>query len=269
MDNIRGNTIDSGLTVRHKDLKITTRTPEPKKDEPAKPLDTIALTQAIAGLGQNLEVGEKVTLKAGKEIVAEVTKEGKSNWDRFADGAIRFGKASVMEIQEAIETDPAFAFREGVETVKDTLTQAAPETVRELAIKGLYPGVRAGVFALDIYKAYKTLKDPNAGLAQKIIDVGHCITDFGGLVAAAAPLIGLAIPGANVLAAVAYTADIISFAFHGLGYFGKKVRRWREKKEAKEKEQNKPEAPKPEDAGQKPPVQDVKKSKESGKGKKK
>ncbi len=244
MDMIRGGSMDTAMVQRHGDLKISTKVAKGSADNQStgeiNPMDTIALTQAMAGLGQGLNVGEKTTLKIGKDVTAEVSKEGQSNWDRFADGMGRIGKATIMEAQEMIETDPAFAFREGVETVKDTLTQAAPESVRGLAIQGLYPGVRAGVFALDIYKAWKTLKDPNAGLAEKILNVGHCVTDLGGLVAAAAPLVGLAIPGANIIAAVAYTADIISFAFHGVGYFGKKVRRWREKKAAEEAQQQQP-----------------------------
>ena len=268
MDMIRSGAVDPVMVQRHGDLKISTQPIKANAEDQSagevNPMDTIALTQAMAGLGQNLQVGEKVTLKIGKDSVAEVVKEGQSNWDRFADGVGRMGKATMMEAQEMIETDPAFAFREGVETVKDTLTQAAPEPVRNLAIQGLYPGVRAGVFALDIYKAWKTMKDPNAGLAEKIINVGHCVTDLGGLVAATAPLFGLAIPGANVLAAAAYTADIVSFAFHGLGYFGKKVRRWREKQAAKEdaqqpKPNQTPETPKPE------PVQETKKMEQSQK----
>ena len=251
MDKIQGAPVSPMLTQRVGDLKISTKAPKVNAGEDqstgsdTKPMDTVAITQAMAGLGQNLEVGEKVTLKVGKEAVAEVVKEGESNWDRFANGVGRMGKATMMEAQELIETDPAFAFREGVETVKDTLTQAAPEPVRNLAISGLYPGVRAGVFALDVYKAWRTFKDPNAGLAEKIINTGHCITDLGGLVAAAAPLVGLAIPGANIIAAVAYTADIISFAFHGLGYFGNKVRKWRANKAAKEEENQGAQKPQP------------------------
>lgn len=271
MDMIRGGTMDPVTAQRHGDLKITANTVKvaavDQSTEEVKPMDTVALTQAMAGLGQNLQVGEKVTLRVGKDAVAEVVKEGRSNWDRFADGVGRMGKATMMEAHEMIETDPAFTFREGVETVKNSLTQAAPEPVRNLALQGLYPGVRAGVFALDLYKAWKTLKDPNAGLAQKILDVGHCVTDLGGLVAAAAPLFGLAIPGANVIAAVAYTADIVCFAFHGLGYFGKKVQRWKANQAAKESEQQQqqpkpsqtPEPPKPEQ------VQETKKMEQSQK----
>lgn len=268
MDKIHGGRQDSMLVHKQGDLTVKIKTPEKNKQETPKPYDTIALTQAMAGLGSNLTVGEKVSLKVGKETVAEVIKEGESNWDKLSKAAGNFGRRAVIETREAIDTDPAFAFRESVEMVKDTLTQGAPETVAQAAIKGLYPGVRAGVLALDIYKAWKTLKDPNAGKAEKIIDVAHCITDVGGLVAAAAPLFGLAIPGVAALAAIAYTADIVVFGFHSLGYFANKIRKWRASKDesAKKEEQNKP--PANEKIENVKPVQKVKEGKESEVGKK-
>jgi hypothetical protein len=173
-----------------------------------------------------------------------------------------------MEANEVVQTDPAFAFRETVETVKDTLTQAAPEPVKGLAIKGLYPGVRAGVLALDIYKAYKSLKDPNAGLAEKVINVGHCFTDVGGLAAAVAPIFGLALPGAAVLAAVAYTADIIVFGFHTLGYFGKKVDQIKAKMNGADNQHKPPALDQKPIQDVKPPAHTVVEIKEAGADKK-
>ncbi|MCD4783687.1 MAG: hypothetical protein K8T10_07650 [Candidatus Eremiobacteraeota bacterium] len=268
MDKIHGGRQDSMLVHKQGDLTIKTKVPEKDNQELPKPYDTIALTQAMAGLGSNLEVGEKVSLKVGRETVAEVVKEGESNWDRFSTAASNFGKRAVMETKEMIDADPAFAFRESVEMVKDTLTQGAPETVATSAISGLYPGVRAGVLALDIYKAWKTLKDPTSSKTEKFLDVAHCITDVGGLVAAAAPMFGIAFPGMAALAAIAYASDIIVFGFHSLGYFATKIRKWREKKndKAKKEEQNKPvENEKPDNVKS---IQQVKEGKESGKGKK-
>ncbi|MCE1248440.1 MAG: hypothetical protein LWY06_17510 [Firmicutes bacterium] len=256
------------MVHRQGDIKTTIKVPTESSQQSAggetTNVDSLALSQAMAGLGSNLSVGERVTLTIGKDTVAKVEKVGESNWDRMGSAISRLGQATVMEANEAIKSDPAFAFRETVETVKDTLTQAAPEPVKGLAIAGLYPGVRAGVLALDIYKAWSSLKDPNAGMAEKIINVGHCLTDVGGLVAAAAPLVGIAVPGGAVLAAVAYTADIIVFGFHTLGYFGKKVAQIKAK--MNEKDEHKPPAQKPGNEVQPPPAATIPEIKETSSG---
>lgn len=267
MTNIQPTQTGSAM-IRQADLKAAPKQPRAQAEDTGNgpKMDTVILTQAASGLGQNLQVGQKVTLKVvdvnGTPTV-EVKKEGESNWDRFTKAAKDLGGAAILEVEEAVNTDPAFIFRETVETIKDSVVQGAPEAVATNAIKGLYPGVRAGVLAADIYKAWRTLKDPNAGLASKILDVGHCVTDVGGLVAAAAPFIGLAVPGAAALAAIAYTADIIVAGFHALGYTGKKakqIRAWLKKKQA-EKENQKPSA-----EDNKP--KEVEKDKETASGKK-
>lgn len=231
--------VSVGQTYIHNqgDTKIKAKVPQNQTGESISPpskMDAVVLTQAMAGLGQNLSVGEKVSIKVGGEVVGEVVKEGQSNWDRLSTAVTSVGKAAFIEMNEAIQADPAFVFRETVETVKHSITRGAPEAVTASTMAGLYPGVRAGVLALDVYKAWKTLKDPNSSLPEKIIDVGHVITDIGGLASAAAPLFGIALPGAAALAAIAYTVDIIAFGFHSIGYSKKKAVQLKQRKAAKE-----------------------------------
>ena len=155
----------------------------------------------------------------GKDEVATISKEGMSNWDRMGKAARDVGRQAVSLTSDAIQNDPSFMFREAVETVKRPLSNGAPEVIQDLAItKGLYPGIRAGVLYLDIRKAWKTLKAPESTRMDKIVDVGHCLTDLGGLVGVAAPLVGLAIPGANILAAASIVGDIVSFGYHAIRY---------------------------------------------------
>lgn len=223
MDGVRGLSKDSKTFITTKvqgdqKLKITAKESGNEQGGEVPTRDTVALTQAMAAYAGNLKPGEIVRVRMGNEEVASIVKEGPSNWDRFKKST-RDISAKMLDVsKEAIETDPSFVFRETVEMAKEPLTQAAPETIKELSLKGLYPGVRAGVLFLDIRKAWKTFKNPKSTLADKVVDVGHCITDVGGLAGAAAPLVGLAIPGAPILAAAAIVGDIIAFGYHTLMY---------------------------------------------------
>ncbi len=244
---------------------------EPKQDKSSTlPLDSVvALTTAMSAYSGSIKPGETVTISMGKDQVASITKEGLTNWDRMGMAAKEVGSKAVAFTSEAIEQDPSFMFRQAVETVKRPLSNNAPQVIQDLAItKGLYPGIRAGVLYLDIRKAWKTLKDPNSTRMDKIIDVGHVLTDIGGVVGAVAPLVGLAFPGVNVLAAGAIVGDIISFGYHAIRHVQNKHTEIRKKKaleEAAKKEQEKQKGQV--DQGKKPQQvdepQDTKKSSKS------
>lgn len=211
--------------------------------EEVTPLDTIALSQALSGIGAELKSGEKVQVKYNGEMLIEVSKKGESNWDKFAGTMGGAGKVALDSAQDIIEADPSFVFRKTIGIVKDTIIEKAPDLVKAGTELALYPTVRIGALGLDIYKAWKSLKDPNANLAEKIINVAHCVTDLGGVVASVAPLMGLAIPGLGAMAVIAHAADIAVFGVHSLGFLrdsAKKVRIWWERRQnqLQEQEQN-------------------------------
>ncbi|MFP4498833.1 MAG: hypothetical protein ACLFQV_11530 [Vulcanimicrobiota bacterium] len=225
MDGVRA-TSPGHVPIKQQEIKPQHGKPDNQPVSQAKPedtgVDTVAITQALSANTGNLKPGETISVSMGKKEVATITKEGPNNWDKMGRAMKTFGMKTVDITKEAIEIDPAFAFRETIEVAKEPLTQAVPETIKSMALKGLYPGMRAGVLFLDAKKAWNTLKDPEANLVDKIVDVGHCVTDVGGLVGAVAPLVGLAIPGANILAATAVVGDIISFGYHALRWVSKK-----------------------------------------------
>lgn len=190
-----------------------------KQDQKPEPFDVVALTTAMSAYSGNIKPGQTLTITVGKDPVAQISKTGPDNWDRAAEKLRDTGRAVVRYGADAIKEEPSFVFREAIESVKRPLSQMAPDAIQDLAlVKGLYPGVRAGVLALDVRKAWKTIKNPESTMVDKIVDVGHCVTDVAGVVGSVAPLVGLAIPGANLLAAGAIIGDILSFAYHGIKY---------------------------------------------------
>jgi hypothetical protein len=180
-----------------------------------------ALTAAVSNISANLKPGESVKVNRGKEEMISVEKTGPTNWDRAIEGmgkmASRTASKAVDLGRGAIEADPSFVFRETVEALKRPMAQNAPEVIQEMMLaKGLYPGIRGALLALDIRKAWKTLHNPQAKMMDKILDVAHCLFDVGAIVAAGAPLLGLAIPGANILAVSALVADTIIGSYHAI-----------------------------------------------------
>lgn len=184
-----------------------------KEDEPGT-----TPQMPVVNVGDGLKPGEKVTVTIDGKQVIEIKKEGKTGWQQFEETTKKAMKGALVTGMEVLKNDPSFAFREAVMVSKGSVMKVVPETLKELGDKGVYPTIRVGLLAIDLMKLYKTMKEPGTPIIDKIVDIGHIVTDVAGVVAVAVPFLPGPIPGAVYLSAAAIVGDIISGGWHAIRY---------------------------------------------------
>jgi len=198
------------------------RLPAPEKKEGEPPansnlMDLVKTSQPLMGMCGGLKAGEKVIFSVdGDKLI--VSKEGPDGWDKFKAAAADTSRTAFRVARGVVEQDPSFAFRESVEVAKSSVERILPPELGRAMQTGLYPVLRVVLSAIDVHKAIKTKRDTTASVADKIIDYGHILTDAGGLLAIAAPLANLSLPGVGYFAGAAIIGDIVAGGWHALRF---------------------------------------------------
>gem|GEM_PF-1584430 len=193
---------------------------EKKEGEPpaqSNLMDLVKTSTPLMGMCGDLKSGQKVIFSVdGDKLI--VSKEGPDGWDKFKAAAADTSRAAFRVARGVVEQDPSFAFRESVEVAKSSVERILPSELGKAVQTGLYPVLRVVLTAIDVHKAVKTKRDSTATTADKLIDYGHILTDAGGLVAIAAPLVNLSLPGAGFFAGAAIIGDIVAGGWHALRF---------------------------------------------------
>ncbi|MHC9543484.1 MAG: hypothetical protein AB9903_28570 [Vulcanimicrobiota bacterium] len=198
------------------------RLPAPEKKEGEPPansnlMDLVKTSQPLMGMCGGLKAGEKVIFSVdGDKLI--VSKEGPDGWDKFKAAAADTTRTAFRVARGVVEQDPSFAFRESVEVAKSSVERILPPELGRAMQTGLYPVLRVVLSAIDVHKAIKTKRDVSASVADKIVDYGHILTDAGGLLAIAAPLANLSLPGVGYFAGAAIIGDIVAGGWHALRF---------------------------------------------------
>lgn len=192
----------------------------PKQDKPpAQPLsrdDVLALSSNLASIGEKLKAGESLKVQLNGENVIQVVKDGPNFWT----GVKTATKDVFTSAAEAVAEDPSLAFRQAVEVGKRYFIGSHHPEVTGQILMGLVPATRAVCLGIDIMKARKTLSDPKAEMALKVVDTAHAVTSAAGLVGSMQHIFPslAAIPGMSTLSVAAVVGDITAFGVHSLKY---------------------------------------------------
>jgi hypothetical protein len=191
-------------------------------------LESEALKNLIANLSGKLKPGDKYVISSGgKEILAAENKAPtigqkiKESGDAVGTVLAKTIKAPVIEFSNVIKEDKSSAFKLAVAIAKEQPILAAPASLAPMVDNILHPVIRGVGTVIDGVKVYRTFKNKNAEVSDKIIDGIHLATDLVGL---SGIVLGWVSGGtlATVLNAVGYAGDFAALGYHGMRYFEKK-----------------------------------------------
>jgi hypothetical protein len=186
-----------------------------------------SMSEVAASIGAvigDLKPGENIKIKiddANNTIEAKKTREKSKTWETLTKRSTEVFNHVRAFSTELIENEPNFIFQQAVSTSKNAVenfsfVKGLPEAARNLVNVGLYPGLRVVLLCLDTKKAVSTFRDRNATKQDKLMHLGHVLTDLAGVVGGVAAMAGLAIPGVNALIATALVGDILALGYQGI-----------------------------------------------------
>ncbi len=196
--------------------RLSSPPPAPKEQEPLSREDVLALSSSLASIGEKLKAGESLKVQVNGQNVIQVVKDGPNFWTGVKSATKDIFTAGAAAVAE----DPSLAFRQAVEVGKRYFIGSHHPEVTGQILRGLVPATRAVCLGIDIVKAKKTLSDPKAEMALKIVDTAHVVTSAAGMVGSLQHIFPslAAIPGMSTLSVAAVVGDITAFGVHSLKY---------------------------------------------------
>ena len=180
----------------------------------------LSSTTIAAMVGNNMKVGDTLSIGMAGKTVLEVKKEGASALDNVKTLTSKAFHVSAAEVSNVVAQDPSFAFKGAALAVKDQVFNGLSPDLVPLAENGFLPLIRVVALGLDSKRAIETFKNPDATGLDKTVDGAHLVTDLVGLGGA----VCFAIPGINPmlaqgLSATGLVGDIASYGYHVMKYF--------------------------------------------------
>lgn len=197
---------------------------EASPEQPPTQLDKLLDSKAFGELvGKSLKKGDTLTISIDGKPTLEIKRESPDFYANFKAKAADAINTTSEVVSDVVNQDPAFAFRESAMAVKPQVLSAVPDAIKTVAENGFLPAVRVVAAALDIKRAVDTFKSKNASKIDKVVDMGHVVTDFIGV---AGVIAMFAIPAAAGIAigltATGLMGDIGAYGYHVMKYFKEK-----------------------------------------------
>jgi len=175
-----------------------------------------------------LKPGDKYVISSGGTELLSAENKAPTIGQKIKEGGDAIGKvlaktikAPVVEFSNVIKEDKSSAFKLAVALAKEQPILAAPPALAPVVDNILHPVIRSVGTVIDGVKVYRTYKNKNAEVSDKVIDTIHLATDLVGL---SGIVLGWVSGGtlATVLNAVGYAGDFAALGYHGMRYFEKK-----------------------------------------------
>ena len=191
-------------------------------------LESEALKNLIANLSGKLKPGDKYVISSGGKEILAAENQGPTIGQKIKESGDAVGKilaktikAPVIEFSNIIKEDKSSAFKLAVALAKEQPILAAPASLAPMVDNILHPVIRSVGTIIDGVKVYRTFKNKNAEVSDKVIDGVHLATDLIGM---SGIVLGWVSGGtlATVLNAVGYAGDFAALGYHGMRYFEKK-----------------------------------------------
>lgn len=149
----------------------------------------------------------------------KVSKDGPSLAQKALDGGARVLATASQEAVRLMEADPAFAAKKIVEGLQGPVLSGFDKPVQDSVKPFIAPLLRGGMLIADGYKARNTLRNKDSSIAEKVVDVGHVVTDAVGFAGAIGQnWIPFLAPYANTMLGVGFAGDLFAAGFHAMGY---------------------------------------------------
>ncbi len=191
-------------------------------------LESDALKNLIANVAGKLKPGDKYVISTGGTEILSAENKAPTIAQKIREGGEEIGKllgktikAPAVEFAHVIKEDKSSAFKLAVALAKEQTLFAPPAGIAPMVDNILHPVIRSVGTVIDGVKVYKTYKNRNAEISDKVIDTVHLATDVIGMTGI---VMGWVSGGtlATVLNAVGYAGDLASLGYHGMRYFEKK-----------------------------------------------
>jgi len=191
-------------------------------------LESEALKNLITNMSGKLKPGDKYVISSGGKEILSAENQAPTIGQKIKEGGAAVGtvlsktiKAPVVEFSNVIKEDKSSAFKLAVAVAKEQQVFSAPPNIAPMVDNILHPAVRIAGTVMDSIKVYKTFKNKNSDVSDKILDSVHLATDLVGM---SGIVLGWVSGGtlATVLNAVGYAGDLAALGYHGMRYFEKK-----------------------------------------------
>lgn len=191
-------------------------------------LESEALKNLITNMSGKLKPGDKYVISSGGKEILSAENQGPTIGQKIKESGDAVGKilaktlkAPVVEFANVIKEDKSSAFKLAVAMAKEQQILAPPPTIAPMVDNILHPAVRLAGTVMDSVKVYRTFKNKNSEVSDKILDTVHLATDLIGM---SGIVLGWTTGGtlATVLNAVGYAGDLAALGYHGVRYFEKK-----------------------------------------------
>lgn len=191
-------------------------------------LESEALKNLITNMSGKLKPGDKYVISSGGKEILSAENQAHTIGQKIKESGAAVGtvlaktiKAPVVEFSNVIKEDKSSAFKLAVAIAKEQPILAPPTSLAPMVDDILHPAVRIAGTVMDSIKVYKTFKNKNSDISDKILDSVHLATDLVGMTGI---VLGWVSGGtlATVLNAVGYAGDLAALGYHGMRYFEKK-----------------------------------------------
>jgi hypothetical protein len=162
-------------------------------------------------LANSLKAGESLTISTGHNEIITVRKEGKPS----KVGAVVSRSAELMA--NAIKSTPSGAFQISTSMAKEIMLKNIPSPITKAIDANFFLVLRAGATVIDGFTTYRTMRNRDARMEDKVLEGIHLATDVIGLVGAAGYyglIPALSGPAAIAMLATGFLGDLGSFGYH-------------------------------------------------------
>ena len=207
--------VPNGTTLPKKEDKSDQGTDNSNLTALKEILDSSALTSILQ---KNLKGGESVSISADGKEVLTISKQSKSATQRIRE----FTSFAAEEASQIVRQDPAFAFKTSAMLAKEQVLSGLPDSIAPIADQAFLPTIRVVSLILDSKRLKEVLRSKRANSPDKMVSIGHVITDIVGVAGAGMMMIpGVAQVG-SYLAVAGLMGDIGSFGYNIMRYFENK-----------------------------------------------